>query len=76
MSETTIEDIIEFIIEKLPENKGKILLPKEIIKIFNDLYNTRQQYFSENYIHHHDWPDDDEYNIIFEYIEFMKEFSE
>jgi hypothetical protein len=65
----SIEDVVEFINDKLPENMGKILSLEEMKKILDIMIDERHQYFTENSIHHREWPDDDEYNIILDHID-------
>jgi hypothetical protein len=72
MCDQIINEIIEFITEKSPNVKGRLLELTEINKILNDLYIKREQYFMKNYVHHRDWPDDDEYNMIYEYIDYIQ----
>ena len=65
----SIEYVVKFINVKLPENMGKILSLEEMKKILDAMIDERHQYFTENSIHHRDWPDDDEYNIILDHVD-------
>ena len=72
MSIYTIKHVFDFVCEKMPENEGKKISLEEILRLLSVLYISREQYFAENGIHHDYWSDDDEYNNIYEYIDFIK----
>ncbi len=73
MSVYTIKEVIGYLNEKLPDSKGKKIAIQEILKMLNILFIEREQYFAEHFIHHDDWPDDDEYNTINDYIDFINQ---
>jgi hypothetical protein len=73
MSESSVNEVIEFINEKLPDSKGKSFTIQEMLQILNSLYAEKEQEFTENHIPHRDWIDYDDYNIIYVHIDFIED---
>lgn len=78
MSQTNFDVICYSEILQLISEKNKTVIPdkislQEVKAELDKILNQVMQYLCERFIHKDDWPDDDEYQQVIEYISFIED---
>jgi hypothetical protein len=71
MSETDIKEVIEFIKSSFPNFKKTAINCNEILVLLNKLMNDKIVELCENGIHHRDWVDNEEIQMLEDYIDIV-----